>query len=188
VKSKILVGGMIVFVIVAICISRFKLNLCRSANKQMPVSIQQMIYTYTGTIGSNSKKVLQNTFSQRVLSKPDVKRIDNPALKHDTVFPTLYYSHQSSLLSTSHHSQLEFVTQFLNAWPGLHCFIIGYAGRDEKAAMELALQRAEMVKSFLVRKGIDKKRLSTIASGDLLDQHVFQSKQQHNRKVRFRVY
>jgi OmpA-OmpF porin, OOP family len=104
---------------------------------------------------------------------------------------SVLFKSSSSQLTINSFDALDVLVHLLETHPSLHLTIEGHADSSGTSAMNIKLskQRAEKVKAYLVKKGIDPARVSTVGYGNqhpLADNRSKEGKAM-NRRVEFRL-
>ena len=127
-------------------------------------------------LGFQEKKIEQEqvTFNNEVVE-------DGKLFELDKVF----FEAGDSLLSSVSYNQLGQLAYLLRSYPQATIVLKGHTANDGNAdyLYNLSLARANSVKQFLVTKGIDAKRIKTIAYGATQPKDVANKKAAINRRV-----
>lgn len=88
--------------------------------------------------------------------------------EHDFLALPVYFYYTHAELNKSAKSHLKDLVEVLKQYPKLKLQIEGHScnvGNTEKARVQISAERATQVKNFLVKNGIDSKRLTTVGYG-----------------------
>lgn len=119
----------------------------------------------------------------------------SPRMPADTQVPelrTIYFAYDSSDLSAEAQASLDAAFQYLQSNPNLSVQVEGHC--DERGSREynypLGQRRADVVRQYLVQRGIDGSRLNTISYGEDRPVAPGSSEEawQQNRRVQFMSY
>jgi len=145
------------------------------------------------------------TSKEQIAYNPPEKRLPEIVTEVDTVFvpkvvkkevaltpPVVYFDWAKYDILPSEETKLQEVVTILKSSPDLSCDIYGYAditGR-EKANLKLSLNRANRVREYLVKNGIDISRMRIFGSGQTItiNGEGFEMELSTNRRVQFTFY
>lgn len=101
----------------------------------------------------------------------------------------LQFDNGSALISPKFHTELDSVAAWMMTHPEMNFFIAGYTDKSGNDAVNdpLSVSRANAVKNYLVKKGVNENNLVTegFGSGNPVDYKI---KSRHNRRVEVYLY
>jgi outer membrane protein OmpA-like peptidoglycan-associated protein len=124
-------------------------------------------------------------------SSPDLLAADADDEQSPRSFYDIYFAKSKAIFLPKSDNALFGLTDEMKSNPALEIMITGHTDNigDGNALMELSVERAEAVKMFLVRNGIDPDRIQTTGRGarDPLYENTTESNRQRNRRVEIKV-
>ena len=103
----------------------------------------------------------------------------------------IFFAQSKSYLRESSFSELNRLVKIMKDYPTVEIRLEGHTDNqgDPKLNMQLSVDRVEAVKRYLVSKGIDKKRITTIGYGETkpIASNVKEETRKNNRRVEFVV-
>jgi OOP family OmpA-OmpF porin len=114
-----------------------------------------------------------------------------PKVGDKITFYNIYFERSKPAILTTSKSALEELHDILTQHPHIRVLIEGHTDNvgNEKDLMELSWERAQAIKVYLVQKGIDPARISTIGYGDTrpLSDNFTEQGREKNRRVEVQV-
>ena len=128
-------------------------------------------------------------------SIPGIQAFKDPSLDPElaAIFEHIHFAYNSSLFKGDENFQtLQKVVRYLNRRPNLYIFVEGHCDKRGSAAYNFALgaNRANTVRSTLIREGLSPDRVFTISYGK--ERPLVESRSEEafskNRRAQFKVY
>ena len=115
-----------------------------------------------------------------------------PIVKNQVVtLSNVFFDFKMSELRPESHSELDRLAEFLNQRPTMNIELAGHTDNVGSASFnkDLSNQRVLAVRKYLIEKGIDPKRLRTVAHGSTkpLVKNTTEEARQRNRRVEFKI-
>lgn len=124
---------------------------------------------------------------------PGINAFHSPSGQLANIFRNVYFNTDDHILRGKEYTaSLDKIAQYMKAHPNVYIFISGHCDERGPEAYNLALgtRRANYIRSYLVKNGIDLNRIHTISYGkerpcDLAHNAEAWS---HNRRAEFKIY
>jgi outer membrane protein OmpA-like peptidoglycan-associated protein len=154
--------------------------------------------TNTASQASNEKKSIDSANPKKAAPSPD-KTVDTPATNSNAAARITSVSHDtknaasfeagSANLGEVDDKAVKDILAYLLAHPQVTLTVYGYASSEGDVSFNQALsqQRADALKKYLVEKGVDPKRINTVAKGinNPIASNDTEEGRKKNRRVEF---
>lgn len=124
---------------------------------------------------------------------PDDLKVDSSGclIEQTAVLPSVQFDSNSDRLTPAAQTTLQQVAESLKQQPNLHVEISGHTDSlgPQSANLGLSQRRAEAVKAFLLKEGLESSRLNAEGYGEFVpvDGNETESGRAHNRRVEFKL-
>ena len=135
----------------------------------------------------------KNSPGERGSGLPGIQGFHNPSGQEASVFQNLYFNTDDHILRDKQSLEaLNRIAEFMKSHPDLYIFVAGHCDERAPEAYNLALgtRRANYVRSYLVKQGIDLNRIHTISYGKERPCSLGHDPEswQLNRRAEFKIY
>ncbi len=124
---------------------------------------------------------------------PGIDQFHSPSGQAASIFRSVYFNTDDHILRGKEYTAaLDKIAQYMKAHPNTYIFVAGHCDERAPEAYNLALgtRRANYVRSYLVKQGIDLNRVHTISYGKErpCDLGHTQEAWAKNRRAEFKIY
>lgn len=111
---------------------------------------------------------LENVKQTEPVDKAETKVVEQAVIEQPKViFPVIYFTFNSIAINQSEESKLNEILNILNENPNMKVTMTGWCDTKGGKAVNkrISHQRAEAVKTWLIKKGVEESRISTVGNG-----------------------
>ncbi len=111
---------------------------------------------------------LENVKQTEPVDKAETKVVEQAVIEQPKViFPVIYFTFNSININQSEESKLNEILNILNENPNMKVTMTGWCDTKGGKAVNkrISHQRAEAVKTWLIKKGVEESRISTVGNG-----------------------
>lgn len=124
---------------------------------------------------------------------PGIDQFHSPFGQESNIFHSVYFNTDDHILRGKEHTAaLDKIADYMKAHPNLYIFVAGHCDERAPEAYNLALgtRRANYIRSYLVKQGIDLNRIHTISYGKErpCDLGHNQEAWAKNRRAEFKIF